>query len=849
MSRLSTPDADDDTLVEDRLAFLALTSEIDLYCHECPKSRDFLDDNDQELLDRCYKAHLMPTAPSFWWNNDNASLARITLLGNAYPLLRNDKHLQKSKKRLQPSKKWRQCERQRKKVLKAWREDALRLFPELTDGLDQELRQKLSDEADDMIDNDMIDNDMIDDDMVDVDIINNNAIDKITDFDTDEETDEEEEEEEAYVFAMNTRSKKRKLEDVDEMMSKKVKKLTISPPGSPVARSSFNSSQPASTPTRDWERAKPELITPPRSGYNTPIIVISDDEDSDAGDDEDEEDPIPMGRRRRRPVGKPIETLNPSAAYHTSLSISHTHTIAVASIQPAIHASVTAFGERSEKTKRDGSKRQVKKLRKKVKRLSVTVNGLIEETRASSRRLRKLAMIRKVAISRVQKGRPLCPPRGVTDFENWPRADDEALPLPRRTDPDDEFRRKTLALRDAFREGRGLAVWTKYVALRQEIVTLRKLSAGKSSVQEMATTMYAQYLQLMGKWGSALGKELDAVEEGFSMDDLDDFEGEVREEDFEGFDLETCVQPERKRTQQMKPATRNRWEAMPGLIDYVFKTKGATQEHAAWIMTHRPRINELLTHLWKKRSEDKARVKRISLKLKRMSEGPSKREIAGKTISKGLFRPLLDGDGDASVSATRTAAPAYAREPAFDLAAELKTLLKLRLLVKRRWTALEVNAKNDLRRRLREEKRKKEPHRDVINPGPDYQMYKQFHDAISYRYDELVLVGKGKVPPMTPSRRLGAAEKRVLVEERNGRLDHEGFRAASLEEFLGREDYERCVQELRRGGAADYRKAFGSRFDSTEEMKGRPGENFQGKLTDARRAVGKFVKRPKPLQE
>lgn len=132
-----------DEAAEEILAFLGLTYEIDLWSHEVPTSLIHLSECDQDVLSELYVSYLMPTARSIWWQPnyygikerlmvdkkekrattkkhgvvERKDVVTKRLLGKKYPLLEN--------------KAWRQCHAKASKVLRIWRKDLSRLFPEL----------------------------------------------------------------------------------------------------------------------------------------------------------------------------------------------------------------------------------------------------------------------------------------------------------------------------------------------------------------------------------------------------------------------------------------------------------------------------------------------------------------------------------------------------------------------------------------------------------------------------------------------------------------------------------------------------------------------------------------------
>ncbi|EQB44748.1 hypothetical protein CGLO_16470 [Colletotrichum gloeosporioides Cg-14] len=259
-----------DEAAEEILAFLGLTYEIDLWNHEVSASLMHLSECDQDILSELYVSYLMPTARSIWWQPNYYDIKerlmvdkkekRVTtkkngvverkevitkrLLGKKYPLLEN--------------KAWRQCHAKVSEVLRIWRKDLSRLFPELR--------------PDDYLSEDELAG------------------------------------EDEVTVSMSIRGRKRKAEAAAEPKPKKLKTITAAPPKSP------HESKPVwQTSTPSQRCAISFLITPPQSGGNSPVLGNLDDLDGS-----DDDDPVPMGRRRGRPIrtleGTPPTTSCPPLA-------------------------------------------------------------------------------------------------------------------------------------------------------------------------------------------------------------------------------------------------------------------------------------------------------------------------------------------------------------------------------------------------------------------------------------------------------------------------------------------------------------------------------------------------------
>ncbi|KAF6829192.1 hypothetical protein CPLU01_08082 [Colletotrichum plurivorum] len=259
-----TSSADDEhEAVLEKLALLALTYEINEWNNEFLKvAEKHLSDADQNFLSNCYREHLRPIVHgSIWWNDDNARIALTVLLPERYPLL--------------ATKSWKRNHEKTRGILRTWRKDVARIFPELTeDGFG------------------------------------------------DDGSDEEE-----YDLSWQpARNKKRKGDAVQEDPRKNYKKPAISRSESPKVGDYQKARKTANTPFRPKPYAPATgLITPPHSIEGTPV----------AGSDSDSEDgePIPMRRRRARPPmtptqSPPLRSATAAAAYPSPLSISPTCTMA-----------------------------------------------------------------------------------------------------------------------------------------------------------------------------------------------------------------------------------------------------------------------------------------------------------------------------------------------------------------------------------------------------------------------------------------------------------------------------------------------------------------------------------------
>ncbi|KAL0939524.1 uncharacterized protein CTRU02_206134 [Colletotrichum truncatum] len=260
MAHLTNAGADPASL-DSRLALLALTAEIDEWNHKNPRSTEFLNNSDQELLSNFFVAHLMPTAPSVWWNGDNAQRARTELLCEKYPQLKT-RH-------------WRNSGQKSIDVLRVWRKDALRLFPEL-------IGNRYSDGAD-----------------------------------TDNES--------VVPFSTSPSNKRKQKRAMADLVAKKARKLPITPTKSMLGENSDEDDRLASTPAKPHQQPVPSIITPsPSSGSSSITMSNSDSED---------EPFVPRRRRLHRQSSIEAPPDEPVVASSLPLlSISPTRT--VVSIEP-----------------------------------------------------------------------------------------------------------------------------------------------------------------------------------------------------------------------------------------------------------------------------------------------------------------------------------------------------------------------------------------------------------------------------------------------------------------------------------------------------------------------------------
>ncbi|KAK2770766.1 hypothetical protein CKAH01_04273 [Colletotrichum kahawae] len=283
-----------DEAAEEILAFLGLTYEIDLWNHEVPSSMIHLSECDQDILSELYVDYLMPTARSIWWQvkyfdikeklmvdkkerlmvgKKEKTVVTKRLLGKKYPLLEN--------------KAWRQSHAKVSAILRIWRKDLSRLFPELR--------------PDDYVSDGEL---------------------------ADESSDELAREDEVTV-SMGIRGSKRKVEAAAEPKLKKFKTTTAAPPKSP------HESKPVwQTSTPSQRCAISFLITPPQSGGNSPVLGDLDDID--------DEDPLPMGRRRGRPI-RTLERTPPAVSCPPPISV-----LPIRAISPKPAASLKQEPETSE---------------------------------------------------------------------------------------------------------------------------------------------------------------------------------------------------------------------------------------------------------------------------------------------------------------------------------------------------------------------------------------------------------------------------------------------------------------------------------------------------------------------
>ncbi|KAF6817265.1 hypothetical protein CMUS01_12125 [Colletotrichum musicola] len=317
-----TSSAEHEAVLE-KLALLAITYEINEWNNEFLKvAEKHLSDADQTFLSNCYREHLMPIKRgSIWWRDDNARIALTVLLPERYPLL--------------ATKSWKRNREKTRAILRTWRKDAARIFPELTeDGFG----------------------------------------------------DEESDDEECDVIWKPAPTKKRKGDAIQEDARKNYKKPTISRSESPVDDRQ-EARKTANTPFRPKPHAPATgLVTPPQSIEGTPVT----------GSDSDSEDcePIPMRRRRARPPttptqSPPLRSVAAAGAYRSPLSISPTRTMAsIAPVASSRHREaehMATFGDalkvlsRTQNEKEKESNRRIAELGRSVKQLTEMVAKLTEK--------------------------------------------------------------------------------------------------------------------------------------------------------------------------------------------------------------------------------------------------------------------------------------------------------------------------------------------------------------------------------------------------------------------------------------------------------------------------------------
>ncbi|OHF04450.1 hypothetical protein CORC01_00302 [Colletotrichum orchidophilum] len=281
-----------------KLAFLALTNTIDQWNSEYPRlASQLLDDKDQHLLSECYAAHLMPTAPSLWWNGNNASIATCLILPEAYPSLNHGS--------------WKGSKIKASDILRTWREDAARLYP-------------FSE-----IDDDDHENTSIEDMAQDPGQESENVISFSRSLEqcrvNDQNDFDEYNRDVTYIAESPASNKKRKadssLSQVATPKRAKQNRSIYDDESSddeilvrrqrPHARANVRPRRPAAL-----------IITPPHVGESTPTILI----DSDS----DDEEPVAPGRRQGR--GERKESIEPVMVNPSRLSL--TPICTVTAIEP-----------------------------------------------------------------------------------------------------------------------------------------------------------------------------------------------------------------------------------------------------------------------------------------------------------------------------------------------------------------------------------------------------------------------------------------------------------------------------------------------------------------------------------
>ncbi|KAF4775260.1 hypothetical protein HER10_EVM0008438 [Colletotrichum scovillei] len=307
--------------LREQLAFLALTNAIDNWNSQCPGlATQLLNDSDQRLISECYKAHLMPTARSFWWNGENANIATSILLPEMYPLLEDNY--------------WKRSRLKATDILRTWRKDAASLLP-FDDVEDEELQNTLVEEREE---------DSVEEDR-DVRSLSRSLQQcGMNDrHDTEEDTGDV-----IFVTEGPAPSKKRRAESpLSPVITPKRAKHHQSVVKSvhdvessdddiivrrrrPLARS-------AGLP-RVWPAGT--LITPPQSDGSSPTILIdseSDDQEplttsrrrvTSTDSDSDDQEPLSMGRRRGRRLFKRKQSPKPWMERPSPLGLSPIRTVA-----------------------------------------------------------------------------------------------------------------------------------------------------------------------------------------------------------------------------------------------------------------------------------------------------------------------------------------------------------------------------------------------------------------------------------------------------------------------------------------------------------------------------------------
>ncbi|KXH46645.1 hypothetical protein CNYM01_09944 [Colletotrichum nymphaeae SA-01] len=283
--------------LREQLAFLALTNAIENWNSQCPGlATQLLNDSDQRLISECYKAHLMPTAHSFWWNGENANIATSILLPEMYPLLEDNY--------------WKRSRLKATDILRTWRKDAASLLP-FDDVEDEELQNTLVEEREEETEEDSVEEDR------DVRSLSRSLqqCGMNDQHDTEEDTGDV-----IFVAERPAPSKKRRAESpLSPVITPKrakhhqsvVKSVydVESSDDDIIVRRRRPFARSAGLP-RVWPAGT--LITPPQSDGSSPTNLIdseSDDQEplttsrrrvTSTDSDSDDQEPLSMGRRRGR---------------------------------------------------------------------------------------------------------------------------------------------------------------------------------------------------------------------------------------------------------------------------------------------------------------------------------------------------------------------------------------------------------------------------------------------------------------------------------------------------------------------------------------------------------------------
>ncbi|KAK1541493.1 hypothetical protein CPAR01_07482 [Colletotrichum paranaense] len=369
--------------LHEQLAFFALTNEIDYWNSQCPQlATQLLNDNDQHVISACYKAHLMPTARSFWWNGENANIATSILLSEMYPLLENNY--------------WKRSRLKATDILRTWRQDAARLLP-FDDVDNEELGNTRVEEEEEEIEEDSVEEDR------DVRSLSRSLQQCGM---NDQHDTEEDTEDVIFVAERPAPSKKRKVESpLSPVITPKRAKHHQSVDKSVydfessdddiIVRRRRPLAKSAGLP-RIWPAGT--LITPPQSDGSSPTVLIdsySDDQEplsisrrrdrlvTSTDSDSDDQEPLSMGRRRGRRLFERKESPKPSMERQSQLGLSPIRTVAttepveapkekhncVAALED-LFDSVNRFRDQFTGEEWEQADRQLKEMGKRMKRMS-----------------------------------------------------------------------------------------------------------------------------------------------------------------------------------------------------------------------------------------------------------------------------------------------------------------------------------------------------------------------------------------------------------------------------------------------------------------------------------------------